>query len=55
MVVTLDGKREGMVKKSTLVANFPSLFKKGGQLQVAVQSITFSGKTGHIELILVEE
>ena len=55
VVVTLDGKREGMVKKSTLVANFPSLFKKGEQLQVAVQSITFSGKTGHIELILVEE
>jgi uncharacterized membrane protein YsdA (DUF1294 family)/cold shock CspA family protein len=55
IVVTLDGKKEGMVRKSTLVANFPSLFKKGEQLQVAVQSISFTGKTGHIELILVED
>ncbi len=55
VVVSLDGGREGIISKSTLVKNFSPLFKRGEHLQVAVQAITFEGNASQIELILVDE
>ena len=55
VVVSLDGGKEGLISKSTIVRNFSPLFKKGEKIQVAVQAITFEGNASHIELILVDE
>lgn len=54
VVVFLDGGKEGIISKSALVRNFAPLFKKGEQIQVAVQSVTFEGNASRIELILVD-
>jgi len=55
LVVSLDGGKEGIISKSTLVRNFSPLFRKGEKIQVAVQAITFEGNASRIELILVDE
>lgn len=55
VVVLLDQGMLGMIGRSSLVYDFTKYFKKEERVQVAVQTISFEGNTGRVELVLVDQ
>ncbi len=51
----LEPGTEGIIDKSTLVNDFPTRFKQGEHLRVAIATASLDGKEKRIELVLVEK